>query len=278
MRRISFCSLFSLVQLVFSFILLSLYLGERVGNSFTTISDQQHHVEDLLRSGREEIPSTASPFRVCAAYNASGNFTRGDARRDTTGGQSIFGDQLSRSEAFCSIFKKFVDEARQREQRRPYADGREPAIVTSTELADIPTNLTSQQSWQGKYPTFNVVGYPKAGTSHLYRLLMTHSDVQKFNFHKEFCRPAVRGKENHDVQEALFEYYSQLDTPTVQTVNGCAQFEHARLHLTYLDTTKESLSQKFFLIFRDPATWFVKRTLKKLKRSFGVFHTTYCSY
>lgn len=254
MRKISIYSLFSLVQLVLSFVLVSLYLGERLGDSFSTTptNNQLHRVEQRLYSDGE-IPSIASPFRVCATYDASGNTTPGDGRR-VTGGQSIFGNQLSRSKAFCAVFRNFADEARQRDQRRPYADGREPVVLTS-EFEDIPSNLTSQQSWQEKYPTFNVVGFPKAGTSHLYRLLMTHKDVQKFNFHKENCRPVLRGKDQIDVNKALFQYYNQLDAPAAKTVNGCAQFEHARIHLTYLNITKANLSQKFFLIFRDPATW-----------------------
>jgi len=114
--------------------------------------------------------------------------------------------------------------------------------------------------WKQKFPKFNVVGYGKAGTSQLYRILATHEDVERFHpKHKEYCKPDVpkapySREQRSEVQKTLFDYYSQLEPPAGQLVNGCFRRDTIHLHHSYLGLGPED--PKFFIVIvRDPADW-----------------------
>ena len=58
------------------------------------------------------------------------------------------------------------------------------------------------------YPNIEIVGFPKAGTSHLYSILLDRPDTVEFHpSNKEFCSGTMhQGKSNETIQQALFEW------------------------------------------------------------------------
>lgn len=47
-----------------------------------------------------------------------------------------------------------------------------------------------QPNWtNNSFADINIVGFPKAGTSHLYRIIASHPEVERFAAVKEFCLP-----------------------------------------------------------------------------------------
>lgn len=104
-------------------------------------------------------------------------------------------------------------------------------------------------TWKRKYPTLNVVGLAKAGTSHLYQILTTHQDAIPFHTRKEFCDPPINPKlmtttrrrysvsTQHQVQQILRNFYAALDAPVGEhVVNGCFMTDLVHLHYNYLGT------------------------------------------
>ena len=62
------------------------------------------------------------------------------------------------------------------------------------------------------YPNIEIVGFPKAGTSHLYSILLDRPDTVEFHpSNKEFCSGTMhQGKSNETIQQALFEWHENV--------------------------------------------------------------------
>ena len=126
-----------------------------------------------------------------------------------------------------------------------------------------------EEAWLTSYPDINIVGYPKAGTSHLYRILLGHSRTEGANEKKEFCvHDFVKNSETIDCddssssengnQSTLHAYRTVLHRKraalngTQLTVNGCLLgSEEVRLNYRYIPARGE----KFIIMLRDPADW-----------------------
>jgi len=97
------------------------------------------------------------------------------------------------------------------------------------------------------YPALNVVGMPKAGTSHMYNLLASHRSAVPLTTHKEFC---ARNNFPQNNTKYLREVNNLINAAGDKiTVNGC-------LHINeptdfFLAEVLESRS-KFIVMLRDP--------------------------
>ena len=138
--------------------------------------------------------------------------------------------------------------------------------------------------WQWThFPDINIVGLPKAGTSHVYQLLSTHKELGPFHRDKEFCfnrldiklqnmntprgggpRYNVTTWANMTYDERLQRTLKQVNMidkkewpsnkPGIRTVNsGClGSLESVLKQRNYLQRTSDA---KFILLLRDPADW-----------------------
>ena len=113
------------------------------------------------------------------------------------------------------------------------------------------------------YPNIEIVGWPKSGTSQLYRILTTRPDTRKFHpTNKEFCSSSD--------QQDLFQWHKQVyknnnkrynsgngssrsSSSSSKSINGCIGMDNVLLRHSYLRLTGEQ--QKIILLFRDPADW-----------------------
>lgn len=124
------------------------------------------------------------------------------------------------------------------------------------------------------FADLSIVGFPKAGTSHLYKLLVSNSGTQPVFKRKEFCidhnffldYTLPRYLENpstlKELHEKLFRYHKQLLKKRTERVEGpsgypllvnvCLQPEELDYHAAYAPMPPSS---KFLLLFRDPADW-----------------------
>jgi hypothetical protein len=133
-------------------------------------------------------------------------------------------------------------------------------------------------------PDLHIVGWYKAGTTFLYRLLESHPNVTAFGEEKESCQPyartipkiewnsqkvemltAVDREEwRKGVQKAMYQTHKafheqQVNTSNpdsqahARTVNACMKGKNSFLNNFYL---RPSLAEKRgFFVFRDPADW-----------------------
>lgn len=124
------------------------------------------------------------------------------------------------------------------------------------------------------FADFSVLGFPKAGTSQLYKLLVSHSQTDSVFKRKEFCMdhnhfldytlPQHADDDNalRDLRKKLFQYHKQIlkrrtivakdQSPRPFLVNACLQPQEVEYHMAYTPMPEAS---KFFLLFRDPADW-----------------------
>ena len=140
-----------------------------------------------------------------------------------------------------------------------------------------PFNTTTEYSpkpeWSSSFPDVNIVGFAKAGTSHLYRLLAGHAYIEPAAIgNKEFCVVNIRVERDAQTQESrivflndnelipnLHQYRTELHTTrqsmpstTKLVVNGCiGGSDQVELNYRYIPPT----SSKFIVMFRDPANW-----------------------
>ena len=126
--------------------------------------------------------------------------------------------------------------------------------------------------WTAAYPDINIVGYGKAGTSHLYRLLTGHSQIEPaIQGSKEFCLSTIRSLEEggvcgrsikfsseDDLVTRLHDYYHLLFSrrltlnSTAFTVNGCIGGSgQVEINFRYVPPQ----NSKFIVMLRDPAEW-----------------------
>mmetsp|Transcript_24495 Transcript_24495/g.68750 ORF Transcript_24495/g.68750 Transcript_24495/m.68750 type:complete len:300 (+) Transcript_24495:1-900(+) len=118
------------------------------------------------------------------------------------------------------------------------------------------------------------MGFPKAGTSQLFKILTTHPHGRPIFKRKEFCIDhghfldytdhslrMVNNSTIWDLKLKLWRYHrhsykrrqnATVDDPDAVTVNACLQPHEMEYHAAYSPLPPTS---KFFLIFRDPADW-----------------------
>jgi hypothetical protein len=67
-------------------------------------------------------------------------------------------------------------------------------------LENILPNFLPRDEWvTSHFPDINIIGLPKAGTSQLYNILVTHPRFRKFHLHPEFCF----NLEDEDIQDLI---------------------------------------------------------------------------
>jgi hypothetical protein len=139
-----------------------------------------------------------------------------------------------------------------------------------------------KKHWQRThFPDINIIGLPKAGTSHLYQLLARHSEVRPFNSNKEWCfhslhkqlarmnLPDGGGAAYNVTTWSNMTYDDRLraalrnvnlskkgwprETPenNTQTVNACFNLNSVLKQRNYLKRN----DAKYILLLRDPADW-----------------------
>jgi hypothetical protein len=146
-------------------------------------------------------------------------------------------------------------------------------------LVPMDRRYKSSPSWTDTIADLNIVGIPKAGTSQLYRILLSHSRVRALETKdKEFCmsrgphmakiaaysrlppNPSARPTpEQLVVQQHLHTFYQALhqrlhnrNMPVnTMTVNGCLWPFDVELSYHYIRPT----NKKYLFLFRDPADW-----------------------
>ena len=86
------------------------------------------------------------------------------------------------------------------------------------------------------YPTFNIYGHPKAGTSALYYILAQHTNIRHAHSKKEYCR--VRpGDKPYSFFRYLYGFATATKDIKVESdvlVNGCIMGPKSYLELDYL--------------------------------------------
>lgn len=121
------------------------------------------------------------------------------------------------------------------------------------------------------FPDINILGFPKAGTSQLFKLLVSHPDAEPVFKRKEFCMdhghfldytaPQNFGKPAalRALRKNLFGYHkymlkkrSENPSESSKLVNACLQPREVEYHHFYTPIPESS---KFIVIFRDPADW-----------------------
>lgn len=128
------------------------------------------------------------------------------------------------------------------------------------------------------FADFSILGFPKAATSQLYKLLVSHPHTEPVFQRKEFCmdhghfldytlpQHLENPKALRELNKSLFHYHKHLlrkrtDQDLVMRmpqvgrpllVNACLQPQEVGYHMAY---TPMPDSSKFFVLFRDPADW-----------------------
>ena len=180
----------------------------------------------------------------------------------------------------ATIYNEMLERAHQRAQRNEYRR-QLPRLLEKKEHAEhydqIQRLLSKQPSdfaaWKNfsrnSFADLSIVGFPKAGTSHLYKLLDFHPDTEPAFKRKEFCidhghfldytkEENQMETELYDLQRKLFTYHKHLLKKRTQSdhqhllVNACLQHHELEYHLAYTPLPESS---KFLLVFRDPADW-----------------------
>jgi len=125
--------------------------------------------------------------------------------------------------------------------------------------------LDNTDNFHNVFPDIDIVGFPKAGTSHLYKILSNRVDTKPFHpTNKEFCSHASQGKSKQEIEEKLFHWHQKIyetnnsniqvnktNNAKLVTINGCISIDDAIIRHQYLKPT----NQKFIVLFRDPADW-----------------------
>lgn len=187
--------------------------------------------------------------------------------------------------------------ARQRSQREENSRGRTQQVLKAEhesyfekvqQALGIPTvgeedaeSLPLFSPWSNfSYNSFadlSIVGFPKAGTSQLYNLLVSHPQVDPVFKRKEYCMdhghfldytlPQHLTNPNTllALRKQLFGYHKYMLTKrtqsndvdnnnnkSIQYVNACLEPREIEYHLSYTQMPKSS---KFLFLFRDPADW-----------------------
>jgi hypothetical protein len=115
-------------------------------------------------------------------------------------------------------------------------------------------------------PDINIIGLPKAGTSQLYQILVTHPQIRAFHAHGEFCfnLNKVPQTGNDSTLETKLhlanshEGWEGLNDNTEQgamTVNKCMNVIWYLMQRNYLIKPPANRKQKIILLLRDPADW-----------------------
>ena len=123
--------------------------------------------------------------------------------------------------------------------------------ASSTAMPSLPSGHLGEwkpePSWvNNSFADINIVGFPKAGTSHLYRIIASHPEVEHFGPVKEFCMP-----ENASL-EVMFNFCKRVaGDRRKKTVNGCFRQAEVSRWWLYLRQPRT----KVIFIFRDPAAW-----------------------
>jgi hypothetical protein len=188
--------------------------------------------------------------------------------------------------AQSNVLKRHVRAALTRAARVP--NYTRPVYYTEDHPAFVPMNPTYRPNpkWrETNMADINIVGMPKAGTSHLYKLLTSHRRTTGLHPNvKEFCLPHSRLKQqgktmlHRDWDEPD---YGQLKTSTAQknvqammrnfhrdaytkifknrhlppgtlTVNACLQWADLEYNWFYLGKPE---GKKFIILLRDPVDW-----------------------
>jgi Sulfotransferase domain len=121
------------------------------------------------------------------------------------------------------------------------------------------------------FADLNILGFPKAGTSQLFKLLTSHPQAEPAFKRKEYCIdhghfldytvPQQFNNPNalRALRKSLFRYHdymlrkrSESPSSSIQFVNACLQPREVEYHLSY---TPMPDTAKFLLLFRDPADW-----------------------
>jgi Sulfotransferase domain len=206
--------------------------------------------------------------------------------------QDEFGASLQIHE---QIRNEMEDAARQRAQRDEYLVNRpeqleaehnsyvrkvQQALGGSTASSTATTNATNNNLPFGPWANFShnsfadlsILGFPKAGTSQLFNLLVSHPQAEPVFKRKEFCMdhghfldytlPQQLNNPNalRNLRKNLFGYHNYMlqkrsepfHKSQQQFVNACLQPREMEYHLFYTPIPETS---KFILLFRDPADW-----------------------
>ena len=146
---------------------------------------------------------------------------------------------------------------------------------TSTTMTNVTNNNLPFAPWanfsHNSFADLSILGFPKAGTSQLFNLLVSHPDAEPVFKRKEYCMdhghfldytlPQHLSNPNalRDLRKNLFGYHNYMlrrrSEPfhkSVQFVNACLQPREMEYHLSYTPIPETS---KFLLLFRDPADW-----------------------
>ena len=111
---------------------------------------------------------------------------------------------------------------------------------------DTSANGSPNQTGSTIPSLINIVGFPKAGTSHLYRIIASHPEVEHFGPVKEFCMP------KNASLEVMFNFCKRVaGDRRKKTVNGCFRQAEVSRWWLYLRQPRT----KVIFIFRDPAAW-----------------------
>ncbi len=132
-----------------------------------------------------------------------------------------------------------------------------------------PAQFFPPQHWHN-FPDVWILGYAKAGTSQLYKILTHHPELQAFNPRKEFCMdPGGRlnySQPNEKLYSSLYSFHEfmnsniskQVSAKKKLTVNACLNIEEMFLQYMYIRKYYFNASsylghKKFIIMVRDPA-------------------------
>jgi len=125
-------------------------------------------------------------------------------------------------------------------------------------VSNINLEHQPEAAWYNSYPDINIVGYPKTGTSHMYRILEGHARIASANMYKEFCYccpDEIQRKSFariHAYRKQLYIRRLELNDTSKLTVNGCIYGSpNVEVNYRYIPPRGE----KFIVLYRDPADW-----------------------
>ena len=160
--------------------------------------------------------------------------------------------------------ERFRKEDILRERRHELLEG--GAVESRPEYRPKPEWRVNADGDYGSFPSLNVVGQIKTGTSHLYNIFTTHQDVMTIpGDEKEHCASDHFGSETPDQdlwEYGMFrwhDYYYRHKPLAVQQqqqnhhqVNGCLVIDDLERRYAY---NPPATNTKFFFLLRDPADW-----------------------
>ncbi|KAL3917563.1 MAG: hypothetical protein SGILL_004652, partial [Bacillariaceae sp.] len=156
-------------------------------------------------------------------------------------------------------------------------EGSAKIAVGHPAFENIPEQYQPKKEWKDKhFPYINILGLPKAGTSHLYQILTTHAQMSRFSEAKEFyfnmdpshMEPIMdmsRGEKlgtpesNEFIQDFMKlsndsnrQYVEEALYNRKWTVNGGLDPRFTLLQSQYLGRHDTA---KYIILLRDPADW-----------------------